>query len=63
LLSNEAAYLLTIDSQLAIDTLLLQSSQTVDVLEIIDCVSKKNIIRDPNQSSNLLMTLKMNSAS
>lgn len=58
LLSAEAAFLLTVDSQLAIDSLLLHSSHAVDVLEVRDCVCKKNQIRDPSNNG-LLMTLKV----
>lgn len=52
--------MLTIDSQLAIDSLVLQSEQPVDVLEVKDCVCKRNQIKD-GKSTSLLMTLKMNS--
>lgn len=40
LIAEQAAYSLTIDSQLPIDTLLLTSKQSIDVLEIVDNVAK-----------------------
>jgi hypothetical protein len=46
LVAEQAAYSLTIDSQLPIDTLMLTSKQSVDVLEISDNVAKENTIPD-----------------
>jgi len=46
LVAEQAAYSLTIDSQLPIDTLMLTSKQSVDVLEIVDNVAKENTIPD-----------------
>ena len=46
LLADQAAYSLTIDSQLPIDTILLSSKQSVDILDIVDKVAKENSIED-----------------
>ena len=48
LVAEQAAYSLTIDSQLPIDTLLLASKQAVDIIEITDKVAKENTIPDEN---------------
>ena len=42
----EAAYSLMIDSQLPMDTLLLQSMQNLDILEVKDNLAKINKITD-----------------
>ena len=64
LISQQAAYDLTITSQKPIDTILLQSKQSVDLLSIKDKVCRENKIEpDSSQQSNLLLTtLKVNSA-
>lgn len=65
LISHQAAYDLTITSQRPIDTILLQSNQSVDILSIKDKVCKENRMkRDLNNNydnSLLLTTLKIDS--
>ena len=57
---------MTITSQRPIDTILLQSNQSVDILSIKDKVCKENRMkRDQNNTDNnnvLLTTLKIDSA-
>ena len=56
LISQQAAYDLTITSQRPIETILLQSNQSVDILEIKDKVCKQNRIKDEINSANMLLT-------
>ena len=59
LLPEEAAHMVFIDSQLPIDTLLIQSMQTIDILEVKDNVCKISTIRDKLTNNALLATLKV----
>ena len=61
LISAQAAYNLTINSQKAIDTILLQSNQSVDILQIEDKKCKENNIQDELHGNMLLTTLKVDS--
>lgn len=56
LIAEQAAYSLTIDSQLPIDTLLLTSKQSIDVLEIVDNVAKENTV--PDDQGQMIKTFK-----
>ena len=56
LISQMAAQELTITSQRNIDTVLLQSSQAVDLLSIEDNLCKENQIKDENSTTNVLLT-------
>lgn len=51
----DASYTLLIDSQLPIDTILLQSTQQIDILSITEGSAKKNLIG----KETLLATLKV----
>ena len=59
IIPSEAAYSLYIDSQLPIDTLLLQSMQNIDILEVKDNLAKINKIVDKLSTNALLATLKV----
>ena len=61
LISKQAAYSLTIQSQLPIDTILLQCNQSVDILKIEDKKCKENDIEDSQNGNMLLTTLKVDS--
>lgn len=62
LISAQAAYDLTITSQKPIDTVLLQSNQQIDILQIKDNVCKQNKVTDEaNRQNVLLTTLKVDS--
>ena len=61
LISQQAAYSLTIHSQLAMDTILLQCNQSVDILKIEDQKCKENAIEDSQHGNMLLTTLKIDS--
>lgn len=47
---------MTITSQRPIDTILLQSNQSVDILNIKDKVCKENRMKDEVDPNNLLLT-------
>ena len=56
LVQKIAAYELTITSQRPLETILLQSSQSVDILEIKDKVAKENRVKDDTHPQNVLLT-------
>ena len=57
LVTHLAAYELTITSQRPMETILLQSSQSVDILEIKNKVAKENRVKDEvNPQNNVLLT-------
>lgn len=54
LVAEEGAHLLIVDSQVPIDSIVVQSRQTVDVMEVVDNLAKINRvgdIQDPSISS------------
>ena len=56
LIQSIAAYELTITSQKPLETILLQSSQSVDILEIKDKLAKENRVKDESCKENVLLT-------
>ena len=56
LIPADASYNLLIDSQLPIDTIVLQSGQPIDILTIKEGAAKKNLVGDKQK---LLATLKI----
>jgi hypothetical protein len=59
IVSQEAAYSLFIDSQLPIDSLMLQSMQNIDILSVKDGVCTINKVTDKQHGNVLLATLKV----
>jgi len=51
LIAEEGAYMLIIDSKLPINSVVLQSKQNIDIIQIKDNIAKINIMKnfnDPN---------------
>lgn len=59
LIASEAAYSLYIDSQIPIDTLVLQSMQNIDIISVKDNICTINKINDKANNNVLLAILKV----